>query len=73
MPKPNFDWVTDPTWKQKIQQAWEEFERHPEKTHLLYKYHHLVDEASFALLIVEESELKPGLASDNAPSLKDMW
>jgi len=70
--KPNLDWVSDPDWKNRLQQAWDEYEANSE-THLLYKYFSLVDEASLAIGLVDESQLSPGMWKDNAPSLLDMW
>ena len=68
----NFDWITDPTWLEIVKQAWAEYECNPE-IHLLYRYQHLVDEASIAIGVVDPSELRAGAGGDQAPSLNETW
>lgn len=62
----NFDWVSDPGWKERISEAWEAYDGGHE-VHLLYQYLHLVDEATIALGIIDRDVLDFGLGDDQAP------
>lgn len=70
--KPNLDWVDDPDWKAKLQQAWQDYEVNPQP-HLLHRYACLIDKASVVVGVVHFSELSPGMGNDVAPSVNDMW
>lgn len=72
MAEPDLKWVSEPFWRDKLQQACQEYEQNPQ-IHLLYRYEHLIDEASISMGVVQPTELSSRLGKDQAPTFDEMW